>query len=44
MTQTYMGQKVLMYTEIAGKNYFWMQDGDETIYLVKEIDGLPDFS
>lgn len=44
MTNTYMGQKVLSLTTIFGKSYFWMQDGDGVIYLVKEVDGLPDFS
>lgn len=40
---TYMGQVVLFQTSLFGKSYFWMQDGDEIIYLVKEIDGKPSF-
>jgi hypothetical protein len=42
---TYAGQKILFVTELFGKEYFWMEDGDGTIYLVKlGEDGLPDFS
>lgn len=41
---TYMGQKVLFRTSLFGKFYFWMQDGDGVTYLVRESDGLPDFS
>lgn len=41
---TYFGQRVLFATNLFGKDYFWMQDGDGTVYLAKETDGLPDFS
>jgi len=40
----YMGQEILFRTILFGKSYFWMKDGDGTIYLAKEVDGLPDFS
>ena len=44
-TQFYMGQKVLFHTVLFGKDYFWMQDRDGTIYLVRmDENGLPDFS
>lgn len=43
-TETYMGQVVLFPTTLFGKSYFWMKDGDGVIYLVKETNGLPDFS
>jgi hypothetical protein len=33
--QTYMGQTILGETQFAGKSYFWMQDGDNVIYLVR---------
>ena len=39
-----MGQKVQFRTTLFGKDYFWMQDGDGTVYLAKEKDGLPDLS
>lgn len=42
--QTYMGQEILFRTHLFGKDYFWMKDGDGTVYLVKEKDGIPDFS
>jgi len=35
MTNYYMGQKVLSRTELFGKTYFWMEDGDGTVYLTK---------
>jgi hypothetical protein len=47
---TWMGQKVLFLTELFSKKYYWMQDGDGTIYLVKatfdEVSKqyLPDFT
>lgn len=45
MVDEYMGQKVLGLTELFGKDYYWMQDRDGTIYLVKVgEDGLPSFS
>lgn len=44
MKQTYMGQTILSPTELFGKAYFWMRDGDGIIYLVKETDGIPDLS
>lgn len=44
MTNEYMGQKILFETSLFGKDYFWMQDGDGTIYLAKSVDGVPDFS
>ena len=28
-------QKVLFFTELFGKPYYWMEDGDGTIYLAK---------
>lgn len=41
----YMGQEVLFPTELFGKRYFWMKDGDGTIYLTRMgEDGFPDFS
>lgn len=39
-----MGQKVQFRTELFGKSYFWMQDGDGTVYLAKDVDGVPDFT
>lgn len=42
--EEFMGQKVLFQTVLFGRSYFWMEDGDGTIYLVKEKDGLPDFT
>lgn len=45
MNAEYMGQKILFKTNLFGKHYYWMQDGDGTIYLAKVgEDGLPDFS
>lgn len=29
----WMGQKILFDTHLFGKNYYWMQDGDGTIWL-----------
>ena len=38
------GQKVLFRTNIWGKDYFWMEDGDGTIYLTPEDEnGQPSF-
>lgn len=48
--EKYMGQEILGQTYLPrggwarGRLYFMMKDGDGTIYLVKENDGLPDFS
>lgn len=42
--QTFMGQTVLELTELFGKWYFWMRDGDGVVYLLKDTDGVPDFS
>jgi hypothetical protein len=46
--QYYMGQEVQFLTNLFGKFYFWMRDGDDTTYLVhaKQEDGnyVPDFS
>jgi len=33
--QTYMGQKIHYQTVLFGKRYFWMEDGEGTIYLAK---------
>lgn len=41
---TFAGQKITYSSFLFGKNYFWMQDGDGTIYLAKNVDGKPDFS
>jgi hypothetical protein len=41
----YAGQKLLFATNLFGKTYFWMEDGDGTTYLVRVgEDGLPDFT
>ena len=40
----WMGQTVLGRTWLFGRTYFWMEDRDGVIYLIKETDGLPDFS
>lgn len=37
-------QKVLFLTNIQDKQYFWMQDMDDTIYLLREVDGEPSFN
>ena len=40
----YMGQKILFATNLFGRDYYWMQDGDGTIYLVKVKEGgQPEF-
>ena len=45
MSNYYMGQKVLALTILFGKQYFWMQDIEGTVYLAKVgADGNPDFS
>lgn len=31
--QYYMGQEILGHTNLFGKDYFWMRDGDGTVYL-----------
>lgn len=42
---TWKGQKVLFYTELFGKEYYWMQDIDGTIYLARVgKDGFPDLT
>lgn len=41
----WMGQTVLFKSNLYGKDYYWMRDGDGTHYLVKcGSDGFPDFS
>lgn len=40
----FMGQTILFETSLFGKAYFWMRDIDQTTYLVKSKDGVPDFS
>jgi hypothetical protein len=43
--QFYLGQEILASTVLFGKEYYWMKDGDGTIYLVKiGPTGEPDFS
>ena len=44
LSGTIAGQKFLFSTELFGKSYFWMEDGDGTIYLVKDNNGTPDFT
>jgi hypothetical protein len=41
--QTYLGQEVLFQTSLYGKDYVWMKDGDGTVYLLRLIDGVPQF-
>lgn len=41
----YMGQEILFLTNLFDKEYYWMKDGDGTIYLTHVgDDGTPDFS
>ena len=42
--QYFFGQEALFMTTLFDKEYFWMKDGDGTIYLVRSTDGIPDFS
>ena len=43
--QTWMGQKVDLLTVLFGKEYYWLRDGDGTVYLAKVgKDGLPNLS
>jgi hypothetical protein len=38
-------QEVLFQTHLFGKDYFWMKDGDGTVYLAKiDENGNPDLS
>jgi hypothetical protein len=44
-SERHMGQKMLAATELFGRQYYWMQDGDGTTYLVPVgEDGRPDFT
>lgn len=41
----WMGQRVEFLTCLYGKEYYWMRDGDNVVYLAKVgKDGLPDLS
>lgn len=41
----YLNQKILYSTMLFGKQYYWMQDGDGTVYLAHiNEDGTPDFA
>lgn len=41
----YATQKITARAEFYGKSYFWMEDIDGTIYLVREDEnGIPDLS
>lgn len=41
----WMNQRVEFLTMLFGKEYYWMRDGDGTIYLARVgKDGLPDLS
>ena len=41
----WMGQKVQFMTVLFGKEYYWLRDGDGTVYLAKVgKNGLPDVS
>ncbi len=43
-TVDYMNQKILSLTVLFGKEYYWMQDTDGTIYLMRVgEDSLPVF-
>lgn len=47
MTKTVLwyNQKVLFRTELFGREYYWLQDTDDTIYLAKmDENGNPDLS
>lgn len=40
----FRGQKMLHLTELFGKNYYWMQDGDGVVYLCAiDEEGNPKF-
>lgn len=44
MAEYWQGQKILFVTEKWGKEYVWLQDVDGTVYMVRLIDGVPQFA